>query len=56
MTEYGTTAGTIDEKTEPVSKIEITIVGSLKYKLPQGKSKKEIIEDIKKTAFGCIPI
>lgn len=48
MTEYGETVGTIDDKPEPESKIEITIVGSTKDKLPQGKSKKEIIEDMKK--------
>jgi len=48
--------GAIDEKPEAESKIEVTIVGSSKDKLPQGKSKKEIIEDIKKTALGCIPL
>ena len=48
MIEYAETVGTVYEKPEPESTIEITIVGSSKDKLPQGKSKKEIIEDMKK--------
>ncbi len=46
LIEYGKKMGAINKKLEAESRIEITMVGSSMGKLPKGKSKKGIIEDM----------